>query len=232
MHGMSDELKKYGGLKRMFEIIPSPGTENKDWSEIERKIETVKPFAKTIHIDIIDGKFANNTTFSDPEPFKKYTNDIFFEVHLMVEEPIQYIKPWAAAGFKRFIGQIEKMSDQAAFVAEAQEVGDAGLAVDGPNSLENVTVPHIDLDCILIMTIAAGFSGQSFQREQLEKVKKLAEQSSLIPVEVDGGINKETITDAFNAGARRFVATSAIFGNSDPAAAYKALHDQCEALLG
>src|SRR5690349_9124437 len=111
----------------MFEIIPSPGTENKDCSEIEQKIELVKPFVKSIHIDVCDGKFANNTTFADPEPFKKYTSDLLFEVHLMTEEPIQFIDAWAAVGFKRFIGQVEKMSDQAAFVTKAEELGYAGL---------------------------------------------------------------------------------------------------------
>ena len=60
----------------MFEVIP--GILEKQWSEIERKIEIVKPFAKSIHIDIIDGKFAPNITFLDPTPFAKYTKDIFF----------------------------------------------------------------------------------------------------------------------------------------------------------
>lgn len=101
----------------MIEIIPSPGTEINDWSEMEKRIEIVKPFAKTIHIDVIDGKFADNTTFADPEPFKKYTSELFFEVHLMVENPSQYVEKWAAAGFRRFLGQVEKMPDQIAFVA-------------------------------------------------------------------------------------------------------------------
>lgn len=214
----------------MFEIIPSPGTENKDWSELEKKIELVRPFARTIHIDVIDGKFANNTTFADPEPFKKYTSEMTFEVHLMVEDPAQYIKAWADAGFRRFIGQIEKMPDQAAFVAVAQEYGEAGLAVDGPTALDALKVSHLDLDTLLIMTIQAGFSGQKFQPEQLEKVKSITKDTELFHLEVDGGINQETITDAWKAGARRFVTTSAVFGAPDPAAAYKKLHDTCEKL--
>jgi ribulose-phosphate 3-epimerase len=212
----------------MFEIIPSPGTENKDWTEVEKKIELVKSFVKTIHIDVIDGKFANNTTFSDPEPFKKYTGQLLFEVHLMVDEPIQYIDAWAAAGFQRFIGQIEKMSDQSAFITKAEEVGYAGLAVDGQSGLDKLQVSHLDLDTVLIMTINAGFSGQQFQPEQLEKVRTLTKDTELFPVEVDGGINDKTITEAWKAGARRFVTTSAIFSAEDPAIAYKNLHTLCE----
>lgn len=214
----------------MFEIIPSPGTEIANWQEMEQKIEVVKSFVKSIHIDVADGKFVNNTTFADPEPFKKHTKDLLFEVHFMTEEPVQYIDAWAAAGFQRFIGQIEKMSDQAAFIAKAEAFGYAGLAVDGPTSLDKLTIPHIDLDTVLIMTINAGFSGQKFQPEQLEKVRTLTKDFELFPAEVDGGINEQTLVEAWNAGARRFVTTSAIFGNEDPAAAYKHLHDICSKL--
>ena len=70
----------------MYEIIP--GILEKEWGEIERKIEIVKPFTESIHVDIIDGKFAPNTTFLDPAPFAKYSQDIFFELHMMVKAPV------------------------------------------------------------------------------------------------------------------------------------------------
>jgi ribulose-phosphate 3-epimerase len=209
----------------MFEIIP--GILEKEWGEIEKKIEIVKPFVKTIHIDILDGKFAENTTFLDPTPFKKYSSDILFELHMMVEEPINYIKPWAEAGFKRFIGHIEKMSDQAAFITMAEEYGYAGLAVDGKTSLDKLTVSHLDIDIVLIMTIDAGFSGQEFQKEQLEKVKKLTKDTEMFPVEVDGGVNEEKLVEAWKAGARRFVTTSTLFGSDDPAKMFTTLHEKC-----
>src|SRR5581483_11765654 len=114
----------------MFEIIPSPGTGNKDWGTVERKIEAVRPFAKTVHIDILDGKFAPNTTFLDPAPFAKFSKDFTLEAHLMVEEPTHYLKSFADAGFRRFIGHVEKMSDQAEFVAEAELLGEVALALD------------------------------------------------------------------------------------------------------
>src|SRR3989344_2798293 len=131
-----------------MEVIP--GILEKEWSEIERKIEIAKPFAKTIHIDIIDGKFAPNTTLIDPLPFKKFilsqlAQAPLFELHMMVENPIQYLKPFADAGFKRFIGQIEMMPDQEEFVAQAQLLGEVGLAVDGPTPLEEIKVPYEDL---------------------------------------------------------------------------------------
>lgn len=208
-----------------FEIVP--GILEQDWDTIQRKIELVKPFAKTIHIDILDGKFANNTTFLDPEPFKKYSQDIFFELHMMVEEPIQYLDSFAAAGFRRFIGHIEKMSDQVEFIAKAQFLGEAGLYIDGPSELGELLVPFEDLDCIGVFTAAkAGHSGQPFEPLMLEKVKAIREQSSWISIEVDGGTNDKTIVKSVGAGATRFVATSFLFNSENPEAQYELLQQK------
>lgn len=224
----------------MFEIIPSPGTENKNWDDIQKKIELVKPFVKTIHIDVIDGKFANNTTFAEAEPFHTYTKalpsgsrgqsvgeeGLVFEVHLMVEDPITHLKKWADAGFQRFIGQIEKMPDQIAFVAEAQLYGEVVLALDKESPLDALQVPLDDLDGLLIMTIQAGFSGQTFEEALLEKVKQARAKSEYLPIEVDGGINDETIALAAASGANRFVATSFLFNLETPQQQYLLLQKQ------
>jgi ribulose-phosphate 3-epimerase len=228
----------------MFEIIPSPGTENKDFSEIEKKIELVKPLVKTIHIDVIDGKFADNTTFADPEAFEKYTSQlpgseagwetgekgVTFEVHLMVEDPIAHLQRWADAGFRRFIGQIEKMPDQEAFVAQAQMLGEVVLAIDKQTPLDAIKVNLKDLDALLVMTIQAGFSGQKFEEALLDKVKEARARNEYLAIEVDGGINDETIAIAAAAGANRFVATSFLFGMDIPETQYKLLQDKLQDL--
>lgn len=206
----------------MNEIIP--GILEKEWSEIERKLEILKPFAKSVHIDIIDGKFADNTSFLDPEPFKKYEQDFLFELHMMVEDPISYLKPWADAGFQRFIGHIEKMPDPVEFVAQGQLVGTVGLAIDGPTSLDVLSNINLnDLDCLLIMTIKAGFSGQQFNPELLEKVREIRKKYGYLPIEVDGGINAETITKAKDAGANRFISTSHLFKSENIEETYRLL---------
>ena len=69
----------------MHEILPGIGSQEHDWPEIEKKLELVKPFAKSVHIDIVDGKFAENTTFLDPTPFAKYTKEMLSDLHMMVE---------------------------------------------------------------------------------------------------------------------------------------------------
>ncbi len=206
----------------MNEIIPSPGPQS-DWKVLEEKIGLLVPFAETIHIDILDGKFAENKTILDPEPFKKFTQNtkIKFEVHLMVEDPIQYLKPFAEAGFYRFLGHVEKMPDQAEFIAQGQLLGEVGLAIDGPSGLEEINVPLDDLDALLCMSIKAGFSGQQFTPEYVGKLD-IIKDTTWIPIEVDGGITDATILQAAERGATRFVSTSFIF-NGNPEAQYNRL---------
>jgi ribulose-phosphate 3-epimerase len=230
----------------MYEIIPSPGTENKTFEEIEKKIRSVQPFVKSIHIDVCDGKFAPNATFSDPEPFKEFIKKmaatersgwiaedkgIIFEVHLMVEEPINHVQKWADAGFTRFIGQIEKMSSQEEFIAKAQMLGDVGLGVDGPTPLEALKVNYEDLDVVLFYTgDKAGFSGGTLKEDRLDKIKALRKINEYIPVEVDGGINDETIAVAYEAGVNRFVTTGFLFGLETPEKQYKLLEQKLQEL--
>ncbi len=207
----------------MLQIIP--GILEKDWVEIKKKIEIILPFSKTVHIDLIDGKFVENVTFFDPTPFAKYTKDALFELHMMIEEPINYLKPWANAGFKRFIGHIEKMSNQIEFVAEGQLLGEVGLAIDGPSSVDMLEVPLEDLDVLLFMTVKAGASSQKFITEYLEKVKKIRARTN-IPIEVDGGITDETVLLARQAGANRFVSTSFISKSISPQEQFKKLQQK------
>ena len=198
-----------------------PGILDRNWDEIEKKIQQISQFSKEIHIDFIDGKFANNITFLDPTPFSKF-NDIYFEAHLMVEEPVNFLKPLADAGFKRFIGHVEKMTDQVEFAAEGQILGEVGLALDLDTPIEALKVPFEDLDCILLMSIHAGFSGQDFEQSSLEKIKTLRSKTA-IPIEVDGGINDQTIGLAKNAGANRFVMTHFLFSSNNPAEQFSKL---------
>lgn len=195
----------------MNEIIP--GILERTWPEIENKLELVKPFAKTVHIDIIDGKFANNLTFLDPAPFKKYSDTFLLELHMMVEDPIRYLQPWAAAGFKRFLGHVEKMPDPAEFIIRGHLFGEVGLAIDGPTDIGSINnIDLNDLDCLLIMMITAGESGKKFDPQQLKKIRAIRSKMEFLPIEVDGGINNQTILEAKSATVNRFVSTSHLFG--------------------
>lgn len=200
-------------------IIPAILEQN--FEEIEKKIKIGEDFSNNFHIDFIDGKFAKNTTFMDPTLFAKYSSNNLLEAHLMVEDPIKFIEPLAAAGFKRFIGQIEMMPSQVEFVTRGQELGEVGLALDGKTPFEKLSVPLEDLDLITFMTIDAGFSGQTFNPSYLEKIKKVPQWFEKI--EIDGGINDETIVVAKNAGANIFTVNSFLFGSGNPSESYQKL---------
>lgn len=204
-----------------YEIVPA--ILEKEWSEIEHKLEIIQSFAKTVHVDIIDGKFANNTTFLDPHPFKKYSSDFFLELHMMVDNPRQYLKPFSEAGFKRFIGHIEMMPDQSEFIREAKQYGHASLAIDGPTNISKITAPLTDVDSLLVMTIKAGFAGQEFDESQLLKVKEIRKINPNLLLEVDGGIDNQTIIKAQEAGANAFCVNSHLFKSDDPHRTFIAL---------
>ncbi len=201
--------------------IVIPGILESSFEAIEDKLKLVIPFAKTVHIDLIDGKFAPQKTLMDPSFFRNYSKDLELEVHMMVEEPINYLASFAKAGFRRFIGHIEKMGSQEEFVVKAQFLGEVGLAIDSPTSIEDVKIPFDDLDAFLIMTVKAGESGQDLVEADLSKIEGLKNRI-FVPLEVDGGINKDNIRKAKMYGASRFVTTSFIF-EGNPQERYKEL---------
>ena len=204
----------------MHNIIP--GILEIEWEEIEKKLSIIRQFSKFVHIDFLDGKFSKDISFLESTPFEKYSQDFFMEAHLMVEDPTSYIKPFAKAGFKRFLGHIEKMTELDEFVAEGQIFGEIGLALDVDTSIDKIKIDFNDLDCILLMGVKAGKSGQEFVPSVLTKIQEVRKLTQ-IPIEIDGGIKETTLTASKRNGADRFVATSFIFENKDPMQAFEKL---------
>lgn len=204
----------------MSELIP--GILEKDFAEIEKKLQIIKAFSQKVHIDFLDGKFSPEVSFMDFPQFSKYKNDFFMEAHLMVEDPSQYVKQLASAGFKRFLGQVEKMENLEEFIAKGQIFGEVGLALDIHTLIDVISIPFDDMDTILLMSVKAGQSGQEFMPEVLEKIRTLR-QITQIPIEIDGGINEQTLVQAKQEGAERFVVTSSIFKSQDPMESFEKL---------
>ncbi len=201
------------------EVIP--GVLEKDWAEIEKRLDVIKTFSSEVHIDFIDNTFSQKETFLDPSPFIKY-KDLHLEAHLQVEEPISYLDGLSKAGFRKFIGNIEKMKNQAEFIAEAELFGEVGLGLNLNTSVGNIEVPFDDLDFVHLMTISANETGLKFDQSSLAKIKELRSKTT-IPIEVDGGINDQTIIQCRDSGANIFVATSFIAGSNNPAGQYSKL---------
>jgi ribulose-phosphate 3-epimerase len=204
---------------QQIEVIP--GIFEKDFEKIKERVQLVSRFVDWIQIDIADNKFVPNSSYLTYESFRDliFSSGKKFELHMMIENPLLVIEKWIDVGFTRLIPHIETISDLSNFKAQILQIKskhpsiEIGLAVDKDTEVETI-FPYVDcIDCVLVMTIKSGFSGQKFTPELLEKVKKLKSKYVDLPIEVDGGITNESSPHAIQAGATRLVSTSYIFNS-------------------
>jgi ribulose-phosphate 3-epimerase len=191
--------------------------------------------ADWLHVDVMDGHFVPNLTLGLPvvESLLRVT-DIPMDCHLMIDDPGRWAPGYAEAGAYNVTFHAEATDDPAAVARDIRAAGaNAGLSVKPGTPLE----PYLEIlrsfDTLLVMSVEPGFGGQSFIPEVLGKVataRRLVDSGELkILVEIDGGINAETIEAAAEAGVDCFVAGSAVYSAADPAAAVAALRRQAAA---
>ncbi|MFA5865810.1 MAG: ribulose-phosphate 3-epimerase [Phycisphaerae bacterium] len=184
-------------------------------------IARVEACADLLHLDVMDGHFVPNITFGPPlvKCIRENTK-LFLDVHLMISDPDQYAEPFIKAGADNLTFHIEVAKDPAGLVKKIRELG-AGASVSlNPDTPADSLEPVIDLvDMVLVMTVMPGFGGQAFRADQLPKIEKILRRRPGVRIEVDGGINEETIPLTVRAGADTFVAGTAVFKASDPAQA-------------
>ena len=189
--------------------------------------------ADWIHIDVMDGRFVPNLTFGAKiiETVRKLTK-LPLDVHLMVVEPENYFDAFAHAGANTMTIHAEAAPHLHRQLERIRELGcGAGVAINPSTSIEAVREVASQLDVLLIMSVNPGFGGQSFIASSPDKVRRaralLSETKSRAALEVDGGINRETIAQVWRAGADTFVAGNAVFAASDPSAEIAALRSFC-----
>jgi ribulose-phosphate 3-epimerase len=189
--------------------------------------------ADWIHVDVMDGHFVPNLTFGAPliRALRK-TTELPLDVHLMVERPEHYIEEFAELGVAVFTFHPEATFHVQRQLASVREHGMmAGLALNPGTPLGRIEELTDDLDLVLIMSVNPGYGGQSYIPHATDKIARtralLERHGSEAVLEVDGGITTATIGGAWRAGARAFVAGTAVFGEPDPAAAIRALRAQC-----
>ena len=190
-----------------------------DFANLQSEIiEAEKGGADILHIDIMDGHFVPNLTMGPPV-IKSIRNvtDMLFDVHLMLTNPADFIEPFAKAGSNHITFHVESNNNINDVIKLIKDHSmSVGLSVKPNTPIEEV-YPYLDyLDLILIMTVEPGFGGQSFMSDMMPKVKairkKILSLNKNIHVQVDGGINADTISEVVDAGANIMVAGSSVFG--------------------
>lgn len=190
------------------------------------------PNADRLHVDVMDNHFVPNLTIGLPvvESLLK-TTDIPMDCHLMIENPQRWAPPYAEAGAHNVTIHAEATDSPSGVARDIRAAGAlAGLSVKPGTPLEPYLEILRDFDTLLIMSVEPGFGGQEFIPEVLSKVgtaRRLVDSGELtIVVEIDGGINGDTIEAAAEAGVDCFVAGSAVYSAEDPPAAVASLRRQ------
>lgn len=198
----------------------SPSILSSDYGNLSSELKRMEACgADMLHIDVMDGHFVPNITLGAPivKCIRK-SSTLPFDVHLMISDPYKYIPDFVNAGSDIITFHAEADSDIEKTIDLILASGKkAGLSVKPKTPVEAV-YPYLDkLSMVLVMTVEPGFGGQSFMESTMPKIEAIRKINPDIDIEVDGGINPETIKIAARAGANVFVAGSAVFKSENPA---------------
>ncbi|MGN0525459.1 ribulose-phosphate 3-epimerase [Eubacterium sp.] len=196
----------------------SPSILASDYANLQSELDRIST-SDLIHVDVMDGHFVPNISIGAPvvASIKKVCN-VPFDVHLMISNPLDYVEDFANAGADIICFHTECDSDVEKTVDKIISLGKKpALAIKPATPVDDV-VKYLDkLSMVLVMTVEPGFGGQSFMESTMPKIEAIRKINPDIDIEVDGGINPETIKIASRAGANVFVAGSAVFKSENPA---------------
>jgi ribulose-phosphate 3-epimerase len=220
-------------MKKPIRIAPS--ILSADFAALGSDVQRVdRAGADWIHIDVMDGHFVPNLTFG-PDVIKSIRNTtaLPFDVHLMIERPELSIAQYAEAGADRIGVHVETCPHLHRTLQQIHALGKKACVVLNPATPASAIEPVLgDLDQVLVMSVNPGFGGQKFIHGVLPKVRQLRQWIDArgldVELEIDGGVNRETIAEAARAGVNVFVAGNAVFREADLAVAIRELRKLAE----
>lgn len=199
------------------EIIIAPSLLASDFSRLAEEVKAIENTkAKWLHLDVMDGNFVPNISFgADIIKAIRKNSNLYFDAHLMIENPEWYIDTIADAGVQSISIHVEatKHLDRALQLIKNRGLR-AGVAINPATDIAFLDNIYEKLDLILVMTVNPGFGGQKFLTQMLEKIRKIRNKFPHIDIQVDGGINNETAKLVIEAGANVLVAGSYVFSGN------------------
>jgi ribulose-phosphate 3-epimerase len=218
----------------MVEILPS--ILSADFARLGEQVRSLEAAGcRMLHVDVMDGHFVPNITIGPPvvESLRKITK-MALDVHLMITDPDKYAPIFIEAGANHVIVHQETCPHLDRTLRMIQGEGArAGVVINPATPVETLAEVLDVADFVLIMSVNPGFGGQSFLRNALEKVRRLAamrrERGLHFPIEIDGGVTKENLADVVSAGVEWVVAGSSIFHTMNPAATFEEMRQLARA---
>lgn len=203
-------------------MLISPSILASDFSHLADEVISIeKAGADLVHIDVMDGMFVPNITLGAPViKCLKGKTSLPFDVHLMIEEPKRYIGDFASSGADIITFHIEATDDVRGTIAEIKKHGIKAAISLKPKTPAEAVFPYLDdLYMVLVMTVEPGFGGQSFMPDMMPKVRAIREEAVRrgldMRIQVDGGIDDKTVSQATENGADVLVAGSYVFRAQD-----------------